>query len=146
MLRYSNTAHAARRSIARDRGTEAPSPQLRDWQVRAVAAYQQAHGRASAALLVALAASVSQLVGRTIAPEAVFVDHDAGIATVVVDGATFRSHGGAAVLLRTCAECGIGYFESAPLTTPADLGYALSAWQPLCQDCQPEDPANWLES
>ena len=35
--------------------------------------------------------------------------------------------------------------ESPPLATPADLGYALSAWQPLCPDLQPEDPPNWLD-
>ena len=45
-----------------------------------------------------------------------------------------------------CAECGIGHFESPALATQSDLGYALSAWEPRCPHCQPEDPANWLDN
>jgi hypothetical protein len=62
-----------------------------------------------------------------------------------VDEVVFRLRDRRLVLVRPCAECGNRHFESLPLTTPADLGYALSAWQPLCPHCQPEDPANWLE-
>jgi hypothetical protein len=49
------------------------------------------------------------------------------------------------VLQRPCAECGIGRYESPSILTLADLGYALSAWQPACVSCQAEDPSNWLE-
>jgi hypothetical protein len=45
----------------------------------------------------------------------VFVDLDAELAIVVVDGVVFRAHNQQVVILRSCAECGITRFESAPL-------------------------------
>jgi hypothetical protein len=142
--RYTNSAHTAgvttRRAIARR------PRQLGSWQAHAIAAYRQAHERSLAELPTTVSAGVSALIGKQVAPEAVFVDADTGVAAVVVDGVTFRSHDGQIVLLRVCAECGTRYFESLPLATPADLGFALSAWKPLCPGCQPEDPANWLDS
>ena len=117
-----------------------------DWQVRAISAYYQAQRQALNALPDLLATRVSALIGLSINPAEVFVDPDAGLATVVVDGVVFRARNQQVVMLRACAECAITRFESAPLFSRADLGYALSAWQPLCHNCQPEDPANWLES
>jgi len=117
-----------------------------DWQARAISSYRHAQRQALTVLPELLATRVSALTGRSIDPEDVFIDLDAELATVVVDGVVFRAHNHQVVVLRSCSECGIARFESAPLFSRADLGYALSAWQPRCPSCQPEDPANWLES
>ncbi len=113
-----------------------------DWQARAVSSYRHALRQALTVLPELLATRVSALTGRPIDPEDVFVDLDTEIATVVVDGVVFRARNQRVVVLRSCAECGIERFESAPLFSRADLGYALSAWQPHCRNCQPEDPAD----
>jgi hypothetical protein len=113
-----------------------------DWQARAISSYRHAQRQALIALPELLAARVSALTGRSIDPEDVFVDQDAELATVVVDGVVFRARNQQIVVLRSCAECGIERFESAPLYSRADLGYALSGWQPRCRNCQPEDPAD----
>ena len=131
---------------ARPRVQANPTQPSADWQARAISSYRHAQRQALTALPELLATRVSALTGRSIEPEDVFVDLDAELATVVVDGVVFRARNQQVVVLRSCAECGIERFESAPLFSRADLGYALSAWQPLCRNCQPEDPANWLES
>ena len=123
-----------------------PAQQPADWQARVINSYRHVQRQALTALPELLATRVSTLTGRAIDPEDVFVDLDAELATVVVDGVVFRARNQQVVVLRSCAECGITRFESAPLFSRADLGYALSAWQPLCRNCQPEDPENWLES
>jgi hypothetical protein len=123
-----------------------PTQPSADWQARAISSYQHTQRQALTVLPELLASRVSALTGRSIAPEDVFVDQDAELATVVVDGVVFRAHHHQVRVLRACAECGIERFESRPLFSRADLGYALSAWQPLCHNCQPEDPENWLES
>jgi hypothetical protein len=117
-----------------------------DWPAHAISAYYYAQRQALAALPTLLATRVSALTGRSITPEDVFVDYDAELAVVVVDGVVFRAHDGQVTVLRSCVECGIERFESAPIFSRADLGYALRGWQPRCQGCQDEDPANWLES
>ena len=122
------------------------APPTTDWQAHAISSYRHAQRQALAVLPELLATRVSALTGRSIDPEDVFVDLDAELATVVVDGVVFRARNQQVVVLRSCAECGITRFESAPLFSRADLGYALRGWQPLCDTCQPEDPANWLES
>jgi hypothetical protein len=116
----------------------------RGWQADAVASYQAALDQ-ERPLATTLAARIYTLSGRVVSPEAVFVDHEAGRAAVVVDGVTFRMRAGQVVILRSCVECGLGHIESAPLATRADLGYALSAWEPRHPGCEEEDPANWLE-
>lgn len=123
-----------------------PAQPAADWQARVINSYRHVQRQALTALPELLATRVSTLTGRAIDPEDVFVDLDAELATVVVDGVVFRARNQQVVVLRSCAECGITRFESAPLFSRADLGYALSAWQPLCRNCQPEDPENWLES
>jgi hypothetical protein len=130
---------AARRSA----GAAVPVPG--DWKARSVAAYRQAQSLVIATLPDELALRVHSLTGRTLVPESIFVDREAQMATAVVDGEVFRLRNRQLVLVRTYAECGNQQFESPPLATPADLGYALSAWQPLCPDVQPEDPPNWLD-
>jgi hypothetical protein len=152
-MSYPNTAIAhsaapaariAQRGISAQAESSAQPPA--DWQARAISSYRQAQRHALIMLPELLATRVAALTGRTIAPEEIFVDPDAEIATVVVDGVVFRAHDQQVVLLRSCAECGIERFESRPLRSRASLGYALSTWQPLCHNCQPEDPANWLEN
>lgn len=85
---------------------------------------------------------VSALIGRSINPSDMFVDLETELATVVVDGVVFRARNQQVVMLRARAECAITRFESVPLFSRADLGYALSVWQPCCRSCQPEDPAD----
>jgi hypothetical protein len=94
---------------------------------------------------VDLIARIAALTGHTLAPESVYVDRAARMATVTLDGIVFRLRRGELVLLRACPECGLGHYESPAIGTLADLGYTLSTWQPECRNCAPEDPINWLE-
>jgi hypothetical protein len=119
-----------------------PAPQSVDWQARAIGSYRHAQRQELTVLPELLSTRVSALTGRPIDPQDVFVDLDAEIATVVVDGVVFRARRQQVVVLRSCVECGIQRFESPPLFSRADLGYALPAWQPCCRNCQPEDPAD----
>ena len=119
-----------------------PAQAPANWQARAISSYRQAQRQALTVLPELLASRVSALTGRSIDPEDVFVDLDAELATVVVDGVVFRARNQQVVVLRSCVECGITRFESSPLFSRADLGYALRAWQPRCGTCQPEDPAD----
>jgi hypothetical protein len=123
-----------------------PTQPSTDWQARAISSYRHSQHQALAALPQLLATRVSALTGRSISSEDVFVDQDAELATVVVDGVVFRAHNQQVVILRSCVECGIKRFESVPLWSRADLGYALRGWQPRCDSCQDEDSVNWLES
>jgi hypothetical protein len=136
-----NTSQAAARASA----ASAADLMAGDWKARSVAAYRQAQSQEIATLPGELALRVHSLTGRTIAAESIFVDSEAQMASAVVDGAVFRLRDGQLVLVRPYAECGNHHLESAPLATQADLGYVLSAWQPLCPGSQPDDPANWLD-
>jgi hypothetical protein len=146
-MTYSNNAAQAAYPLATAARRALPSlyvesaPQPADWQARAIHSYRHAQRQALTILPELLAARVSALTGRSVDPEDVFVDMDAEIATLVVDEVVFRARRQQITVLRSCAECGIERFESPPLFSRADLGYALGAWQPLCQNCQPEDPA-----
>jgi len=133
-------AQIARHGSALVQTSEAQPPA--DWQARAIRSYRHAQRQALTMLPELLATRVSTLTGRSINPEDVFVDLDAELATVVVDGVVFRARNQQVVVLRSCVECGITRFESSPLFSRADLGYALRAWQPRCGTCQPEDPAD----
>jgi hypothetical protein len=115
------------------------------WHSQAVAAYRQAEHEQIAALQAEMVSRVSALIQRNIAAESVYVDRAERTATLAIEGVVFRLRHGALALLRPCPECGIGHYESPAIRTLADLGYALSAWQPICRNCQPEDPSNWLE-
>lgn len=139
--------YAARHSngLAGRVATDYLPAEARDWQADVVASYQAMLDQ-QRPLATALAARIYTLSGRVVAPESIFVDDEVGRAAVAVDGVTFRMQAGQAVILRACVECGLGHIESAPLATRADLGYALSAWEPRHPGCAEEDPANWLES
>lgn len=118
---------------------EARLHQLNDWQARAIVSYQQDQQHVAARLSTELAARLQFLTGRVVGPEAIYVDGEAHLATVNVDGVLFRLREHDLVVVRPCVHCGSGSLASPPITSPADLGYALSAWQPLCPHCAPED-------
>ncbi|HET9223244.1 MAG TPA: hypothetical protein VFO07_12110 [Roseiflexaceae bacterium] len=129
----------------------APRPALRvisrpqTWHGRAVQAYWQTEREEVAALQAEMVSRIAALIRRDVEAEAIYVDRAERTATVAVDGVVFRLRRGELVLQRTCPECCIGRYESPAVRTLADLGYALSAWQPPCVNCQAEDPANWLD-
>jgi hypothetical protein len=129
--------------------TPRPNPRVisrpQTWHSRAVQAYRQAEREEVAALQAEMVSRIAALIRRDIEAGAVYVERAEQTATIAVDGVVFRLRRGELVLLRPCAECGVGRYESPAIRTLADLGYALSAWQPACQSCQPEDPPNWLE-
>jgi hypothetical protein len=118
----------------------------RDWKSRAIASYQRALGHEEQIMRAALARRLRALLGVTVPHESIWVDLNARMAGVTLDGVRFRLNHTQLVLLRTCAHCDSGEFASPPLHTAEDVGYALTAWEPHHPACQPEDPANWLEN
>jgi hypothetical protein len=115
-----------------------------DWRAQVIMAYQHDQPRAIAAMWADLASRLHMLIGRRIPKDSIYVDSEQQIAVVVVDSVLFRLRDQAVVVVRPCAECGLGQFESPSLMQPADVGYALNSWQPLHPHCQPEDPVDWL--
>src|SRR5262245_63227559 len=124
----------------------APRPALRvisrpqTWHSRAVEAYRQAEHEEIAVLQAEMVSRIAALIRRDIEAESVYVDRAERTATVAVDAVVFRLRRGELVLQRSCVECGIGRYESPAIRTLADLGYALSEWQPPCGNCQEADP------
>jgi len=105
------------------------------WQAAAVGDYERSWPIRHADLRMDLSARILALTGRRISPQEVYTDGHLAVAGV--DGATFRLyHGGDLVLVRVCAYCAAGPFESPQIATLSDLGYALSAWRPLHEDCE----------
>ncbi len=80
------------------------------------------------------------LTGATVAESAITVDSAGQWAIAVVDGVMFVLRGTDLVVVRHCAYCGTGLFESAPITNQGDLGYALATWRPYHHECEPTDP------
>jgi hypothetical protein len=117
---------------------------MNDWKARAITTYQQQRRDDGAALRLGLARHVRALTGRVVHADAIWVDLDGRMALATVDGVRFRWERDQLVILRPCALCGSGQFASAPLTDRAEIGYALSDWQPRHAQCQPDDPVNWL--
>lgn len=111
---------AAQRRKAVDRGALA----LKDeWQMR----------HRLARRLLALTDSI-------VSESTIVVGPAAQWAMVVVDGVLFRLCGSDLVVVRCCAHCGTGRFESAPITQRGDLSYTLTVWQPYHRECEPTDP------
>jgi hypothetical protein len=82
-----------------------------------------------------LSTKILALTGRRISSQEIYTD--GYLAVAGVDGATFRLyHGGHLVLVRVCAYCATGHFESPQMATLSDLGCALTAWRPLHEDCE----------
>jgi hypothetical protein len=130
-LRHRNTAAAAHAD---------------DWKTRMIATYQQHRQHEGSTLRITVAQRVRALIGREVNVDAIWVDPDERAALVTVDGLHFRYERTQLVMFRPCALCGGGQFASPPLTSQADIGYALSVWQPRHPQCQPDDPVNWLDA
>ena len=122
-----------------------PTQPRADWRDQAVVTFQQHQPRAMMAMKTDLVGRLDMLIGRRIPEDSIYVDSNQQIAVVLIDKVLFRWCRQAVVVVRPCVECGLGQFESPALLQSADVGYALSAWQPLHPHCQPEDPVNWLE-
>jgi hypothetical protein len=105
------------------------------WQDVAVGEYERTWPIRHADLRMDLSARIVALGGSRISAEDIYADGDLAVAGA--DGATFRLYkSGDLVLVRTCAYCSAGYFESSRIDDLSDLGYALSAWRPLHEDCE----------
>ncbi len=106
-----------------------------DWQAEAVGDYEQSLQIRHADLRTDLSARILALTGQRISTQEIYTDGHLAVAGV--DGASLRLyHGGDLVLVRSCAYCATGHFESPEITSLSDLGYALSAWGPLHEDCE----------
>jgi len=138
MYQLSNVRPAPRKRVRLAR-----RPQT--WHSRAVDAYRQSEHDELSVLREELAAWIAALTERSIAMESIYVNAAEHSATVVLDGITFQLRRHTLVMLRACPECGLGVYESPAIQTLADLGYALSAWQPPCRNCAPEDAPGWLD-
>jgi hypothetical protein len=115
------------------------------WKTQATETYRrQRHGE-SRDLRASLAERVRLLTGREVAEDAMRVDPDERAAWATVDGVRFRLERARLTLRRACELCGSGEFSSLEILSLADLGYALSVWQPRHPTCQPDDPPGWLE-
>lgn len=113
--------------------------QTADWRVAAVAAYRETERDEISAMRTNLASRVRAFTGFAVAPASIHVDADTRVATVALDNVLFRLRRGSLMLVRPCASCGQGEFESAPLQELADLGQALEAWEPRCTHCPEGD-------
>ena len=121
-------------------------PGVADWREGVVMAYQAAREQENDTLRRTMAERLRVLIGQTIRPESVYVDPAARMATVRVDEVLFRGQREDVRLVRPCAHCGSGLFESPPLYVSADVGYALSPWMPAHSDCAAEDSPYWLDA
>ncbi len=105
------------------------------WHEAVIGEYERSRLVRHADLRTDLSTRIVALTGRRIRPQEIYTDGH--LAACGVDGATFRLyHGGDLVLVRACAYCATGHFESPQIATLSDLGYALSAWRPLHEDCE----------
>ena len=111
------------------------------WQAAAVAAYTVEAGAGGTHLGAELARRVRGLTGCAIPEGAITVNGGARRATAALGGVVFQLRGHDLILLRSCAYCGTGRFESPSLRSRADLGHALAAWHPYHVGCEPADPA-----
>jgi hypothetical protein len=123
-------------------GTRA-AVQVGDWKIQAISTYQRHRQDEASALRLALVRRLRALVGVEVNMDDIWVDLDERSALVTIDGVRFRWEQSQLVMLQACALCGSGQFASPPLTSQADIGYSLSAWQPRHPQCQPDDPASW---
>jgi hypothetical protein len=105
------------------------------WQAAAIGEYERSWPTRHADLRTELSARILTLTGRQILPQGIYTDGHLAVAGV--DGTTFRLyHGGDLVLVHVCSYCATGRFESQRIGELSDLGYALSAWRPLHEDCE----------
>src|SRR5919202_977421 len=96
------------------------------WRAAAIGDYERSWPIRHANLRMDLSARILALTGRQISSQEIYTDGHLAVAGV--DGATFwLYHGGDLVLVRACAYCATGRFESPEISSLSDLGYALSA-------------------
>src|SRR5215212_388671 len=109
------------------------------WQAAVVGEYERSWPLRHADLRTDLSVRILALIGRPISPQE---EHtDGHLAVAGVDGATLSLyHGGDHALVRACAYCATGHFESPQVNSPSDLGPALSAWRPLHEDGEGYSP------
>lgn len=110
---------------------------LQSWQARAIAKYA---GSAQAYLRERLTRRILALTGCAPRAEAIIVDSAGHCAMTTVGGVTFRLCGRELMMVRPCAHCETGHFESPAIMTMIDLGYVLAAWRPYHSECEPTDP------
>lgn len=139
-------ARSAHRSSLRRSTNRLRIPAGENWQQVAVAAYHESAQTELAALRQELAQRVAALTGRHVAPATIYADRDARLAVLNLDGVVFRLRGHELALIRRCVHCNTGHFESPALTSRAELGHALDAWEPRCDHCVRADPEAWLET
>ncbi|HEX6711589.1 MAG TPA: hypothetical protein VF068_14765 [Rubrobacter sp.] len=104
------------------------------WQAAAVGEYEISLPARHDEMRTDLSARILALTGRQISPREIYTD--GSLAVAGVDGVTFRLHHHSLLLVRTCTYCGTGHFESPEISNLSDLGYALSAWRALHEDCE----------
>lgn len=110
------------------------------WKEQAIADFNR-HGAQEVALM--MSGAIHSLTGQPIDPGQVWVSPDQRVASVAVDGVQFRWEHNRLVVVRPCAHCGLGQLSSPALHSSADLGYALTAWQPHHPDCDQEEAVDW---
>ncbi len=115
------------------------SAKLRDWREEAIAAYSRAEREDIDGLRQELASRILELTGCAVKPGSVYVDRGTRTATASAAGGLFRLRGGELLLVRPCVYCGVRRFESSQVRDLADLGHALSVWEPRCEGCGLED-------
>lgn len=116
-----------------------------DWREKAVTACQIFELQHTDKLQQDLASRVMVLTGQAIDSRSIYLDRKAQTAITVVEGTMFRLRRGDLFLVRPCVYCGVRSFESSPIHDLADLGHALSLWQPRCAGCDLEDE-DWSHS
>ena len=112
------------------------APQHTGWQACAIAAHQR-NQPDEAALRRQLAAAAHALTGSSVEDDAMVVDLPGRTAFALVDGVRFRWVHGELFVVRPCAHCGLGAFVSLPIHVAEELGFVLSDWKPLHDDCRP---------
>lgn len=117
-----------------------------NWQALAVAEWRRATDEMRTWPQRRFAERLLALTGCAVDERAIAETVATGCATAVVDGVVFRWRGDwrgdVLAVVRPCAYCGTGSFESLPVANLSDLGYALALWEPLHADCAPVDPAD----
>jgi len=114
--------------------------QAAGWQVQAIEKYERSLPAGRAGLREELAARILVLTGLRVSSEDAYADASGRLAVAGVDGTTLRLYrGGDLVMVRSCAYCETGRFESPQISDVADFGYALGVWRPLHEDCEDQD-------
>jgi hypothetical protein len=109
------------------------------WRERAFLTYYGSRQEKTRALKQELLRRIMRLTGRRPSLDKIYADLENRSATVSEDNTLFRLEDDTLTVVRPCAYCGTGQFKSPSIRDAADLGYALSVWQPLHSDCTPDE-------